>query len=176
MCGFLHAGIINAGGFLLNRLAPLYGQSPAVLHIVFGVGLLTTFLGASMMLTQNDIKKTLGYSTIGQMGYMIMECGLGAFALAIFHLIAHGLFKATIFLNSGEVIHAARREPRLPFKDVAEEQKDFSLLAWLTSPPRSAAAKYFLRFTASCAFRSSTHGIFDQLTRLSSAVQSCGPD
>jgi NADH-quinone oxidoreductase subunit L len=128
----LHAGIINAGGFLLNRLSPLYGQSPATLHVVFSVGLLTALLGASMMLTQNDIKKTLGYSTIGQMGYMIMECGLGAFALAVFHLIAHGLFKATIFLNCGNVIHAARQDPRIPKREMGEGPPDFSLLTWIT--------------------------------------------
>ena len=128
----LHAGIINAGGFLLNRLAPLYGLSSTTLHLVFVIGTMTALLGAGMMLTQNDIKKTLGYSTIGQMGYMIMECGLGAFALAVFHLIAHGLFKATIFLNCGHVIHAARQEPRLPPKDETTEQTDFSPLTWLT--------------------------------------------
>ncbi len=127
----LHAGIINAGGFLLNRLAPLYGLSPTTLHVVFAVGLLTALLGAAMMLTQNDIKKTLGYSTIGQMGYMIMECGLGAFALAVFHLIAHGLFKATIFLNCGNVIHLARQEPRLPHKTDAA-QWEFSGVTWAT--------------------------------------------
>lgn len=114
--GLLHAGIINAGGFLLTRLAPLYVQSPTTLHIVFFVGLATAVLGTSMMLVQNDIKKTLGYSTIGQMGYMIMECGVGAFSLAILHLIAHGLFKATIFLNCGNVIHETRQEPKRPTK------------------------------------------------------------
>ncbi len=132
----LHAGIINAGGFLLNRLAPLYGLSTVTLHVVFGVGALTAFLGACMMLTQNDIKKTLGYSTIGQMGYMIMECGLGAFGLAVFHLIAHGLFKATIFLNCGHVIHTARQDPRLPSSkslgNEPSEQTEFSYLIWLT--------------------------------------------
>ena len=110
----MHAGIVNAGGFLLNRLAPLYALSPDVLHIVFIVGAATVLLGASMMLVQNDIKKTLGFSTMGQMGYMIMECGLGAFALAIFHLIAHGLFKASLFLSAGTVIHSARHEPKFP--------------------------------------------------------------
>jgi NADH-quinone oxidoreductase subunit L len=114
--GLLHAGIINAGGFLLTRLAPLYVLSPPTLHVVFVVGLVTAVLGTSMMLVQNDIKKTLGYSTIGQMGYMIMECGVGAFSLAIFHLIAHGLFKGTIFLNCGNVIHETRHEPRWPEK------------------------------------------------------------
>lgn len=114
--GLLHAGIINAGGFLLNRLAPLYALSPATLHVVLFIGLATMLYGKSMMLVKNDIKKTLGYSTVGQMGYMMMECGLGAFSLAVFHLIAHGLFKATVFLNCGDVIHKARLEPEHPFK------------------------------------------------------------
>lgn len=128
----LHAGIINAGGFLLARLAPLFGLAPATLHVTFAIGLLTALLGAAMMLTQNDIKKTLGYSTIGQMGYMIMECGLGAFSLAVFHLIAHGLFKATIFLNCGSVIHLARREPRSPDKPDAHGPTAFSAIPWAT--------------------------------------------
>ncbi|MEP6958020.1 MAG: proton-conducting transporter membrane subunit, partial [Nitrospirota bacterium] len=113
----LHAGIINAGGFLINRLAPLFGLSSTTLHVAFVVGTLTAILGATMMLVQNDIKNTLGFSTIGQMGYMIMECGLGAFSLAVFHLIAHGLFKATMFLNCGNVIHKARQEPAFPTAD-----------------------------------------------------------
>lgn len=128
----LHAGIINAGGFLINRLAPLYGLSPTTLHVALVVGTLTAVLGATMMLAQNDIKKTLGFSTIGQMGYMIMECGLGAFSLAVFHLIAHGLFKATVFLNCGNVIHKARQDPESPHADPREEAKDFSSLTWST--------------------------------------------
>jgi NADH-quinone oxidoreductase subunit L len=128
----LHAGIINAGGFLINRLAPLFGLSSTTLHVAFVVGTLTAVLGATMMLAQNDIKKTLGFSTIGQMGYMIMECGLGAFSLAVFHLIAHGLFKATVFLNCGNVIHKARQEPHVPHVDQQEEEDNFSPLAWST--------------------------------------------
>src|SRR4029078_4908137 len=110
----LHAGIINAGGFLIKRLAPLFVLSSTTLHVAFTVGTLTAILGASMMLTQNDIKKTLGFSTIGQMGYMIMEWCLGAFGLGVFHLHAHGIFKATVFLNCGNVIHKARQEPAFP--------------------------------------------------------------
>ena len=128
----LHAGIINAGGFLLNRLAPLYGLSSTALHVIFIIGMLTAILGATMMLTQNDIKKTLGFSTIGQMGYMIMECGLGAFSLAVFHLIAHGLFKGTVFLNCGNVIHKARQEPSFPPVSQKGEGKGFSNLTWST--------------------------------------------
>ena len=128
----LHAGIINAGGFLINRLAPLFGLSSTTLHVALVVGALTAILGATMMLVQNDIKNTLGFSTIGQMGYMIMECGLGAFSLAVFHLIAHGLFKATMFLNSGNVIHKARQEPAFPHADPHAGEQEFSRLTWFT--------------------------------------------
>ncbi|HEX6725891.1 MAG TPA: proton-conducting transporter membrane subunit [Nitrospira sp.] len=128
----LHAGIINAGGFLINRLAPLFGMSTTTLHVAFVIGTLTAALGATMMLAQNDIKKTLGFSTIGQMGYMIMECGLGAFSLAVFHLIAHGLFKATVFLNCGNVIHKARQEPHFPHLDHEDGGAGFSRLTWMT--------------------------------------------
>jgi NADH-quinone oxidoreductase subunit L len=112
--GLLHAGLINGGGFLLNRLAPLYSSSSPTLHLVFVVGLITTVYGTAMMLAQNNIKKTLAYSTIGQMGFMIMECGVGAYSMAVFHLAAHGLFKATLFLNCGDVIRQARIKPALP--------------------------------------------------------------
>jgi NADH-quinone oxidoreductase subunit L len=128
----LHAGIINAGGFLINRLAPLFGLSSTTLHAAFFIGTLTAVLGASMMLAQNDIKNMLGFSTIGQMGYMVMECGLGAFALAVFHLIAHGLFKATVFLNSGNVIAKARSEPHFPNAELETDEESHSRLTWAT--------------------------------------------
>jgi NADH-quinone oxidoreductase subunit L len=114
----MHAGIVNAGGFLMNRFAPVYVHTGDVLHWVFVVGLVTALVGSVLMLTQNDIKKSLGYSTMGQMGFMIMECGVGAFSLAIYHLIAHGLFKGTLFLGAGGVIKAARDEDGVPKEDL----------------------------------------------------------
>jgi NADH-quinone oxidoreductase subunit L len=114
----MHAGIVNAGGFLINRFAPIYVNTADVLHYVFLVGLVTALTGSVLMLCQNDIKKQLGYSTMGQMGFMIMECGVGAFSLAIFHLIAHGLFKGTLFLGSGGVIAEARRHDGVPKDDM----------------------------------------------------------
>jgi len=128
----LHAGIVNAGGFLVNRLAPLYGMAPTTLHLLFVVGALTAIIGAASMLAQPSIKRTLVYSTMGQMGYMVMECGLGAFALAIFHLCAHGLFKATLFLNSGTNIHRARTEFKLPAHHAVRETPGFSFMTWGT--------------------------------------------
>jgi len=100
----MHAGVINAGGFLLARLSPWFIQQPTLLSYIFVIGLLTTLVGGFFMLTQVDIKKQLAYSTIGQMGYMVMQCGLGCFAAAVFHLIAHGFFKGSLFLHAGNVL------------------------------------------------------------------------
>ncbi|MFA9462437.1 NADH-quinone oxidoreductase subunit L [Thiohalorhabdus methylotrophus] len=131
----MHAGIVNAGGFLINRFAPVFIHTDVVLHAVFVVGLITAVIGSALMLTQNDIKKSLGYSTMGQMGFMIMECGVGAFSLAIYHLIAHGLFKGTLFLGSGRAIHAARQENGVPkdslYAFVVERQTTRTRLPWL---------------------------------------------
>lgn len=110
----MHAGIVNAGGFLLNRFAPVLIYTEGVLHWVFIVGLVTAVIGSVLMLAQSDIKKALGYSTMGQMGFMIMECGVGAFSLAVYHLIAHGLFKGTLFLGAGGVIGEARSNDGVP--------------------------------------------------------------
>ncbi len=114
----MHAGIVNAGGFIINRFAPVYVHAGEVLHLVFAVGLVTAILGSVLMLTQNDIKKSLGYSTMGQMGFMFVECGVGAFSLAIYHLIAHGLFKGTLFLGAGSIIGDARKHDGVPHDDV----------------------------------------------------------
>lgn len=98
---FMHAGIINAGGFLLVRLSPWFNQSSHVLILIFLVGALTLLLAGFFMLTQTDIKKQLAYSTMGQMGFMLLQISLGFYASAIFHLISHGLFKASLFLSAG---------------------------------------------------------------------------
>jgi NADH-quinone oxidoreductase subunit L len=100
----MHAGLINAGGFLLIRLSQLFVATPLTMGLVIVVGGFTAFYGTLIMLTRNDVKGKLVYSTMGQMGFMMLQCGLGAFALATFHIVAHGLFKATLFLSSGSVI------------------------------------------------------------------------
>jgi len=110
----MHAGIVNAGGFLINRFAPVFANTSDVLQWVFIVGFISAIIGSILMLVQNDIKKSLGYSTMGQMGFMIMECGIGAFSLAIYHLIAHGVFKGTLFLSTGSVINSARKNDGVP--------------------------------------------------------------
>jgi NADH-quinone oxidoreductase subunit L len=119
----MHAGLINAGGFLLIRLSPLFVAAPLTMGLVIVVGSFTAFYGTLIMLTRNDVKGKLVYSTMGQMGFMMLQCGLGAFALATFHIVAHGLFKATLFLSSGSVVQAKALNQHLaPASEPAFEQ------------------------------------------------------
>lgn len=104
----LHAGVINAGGFLVLRLADIVAPSEGALHILSLVGGATALFGSVVMLTQTSVKGALAYSTIAQMGFMMLECGLGAFAAALLHILAHSLYKAHAFLSSGSVIDLAR--------------------------------------------------------------------
>lgn len=131
----MHAGIVNAGGFLINRFAPVFVHSGDVLNWIFIVGLITAVFGSLLMLTQNDIKKALGYSTMGQMGFMIMECGIGAFSLAIYHMFAHGVFKGTMFLSAGSVINDARHDDGIPKDELytfaVEKQPNKERQPWL---------------------------------------------
>lgn len=133
----MHAGIVNAGGFIINRFSPVFMHAGEILHLVFAVGLITAILGSTLMLIQNDIKKSLGYSTMGQMGFMFVECGVGAFSLAIYHLIAHGLFKGTLFLSTGNVIGNARKQDGVPHDDVytfvVERKSAVSRLPWVVA-------------------------------------------
>jgi len=100
----MHAGIINAGGFLIVRLSPIVSLSPGALNALALVGVFTAFFASLIMLTQTSVKRSLAYSTIAQMGFMMLQCGLGAFALAVLHLVAHSLYKAHAFLASGSIV------------------------------------------------------------------------
>ena len=104
----MHAGLINGGGFLIVRFGPLYATQPVLLHGLFVVGLVTAIVGNFWKLIQTDIKRMLACSTLGQMGFMLMQCGMGLFAPAVSHLCWHGLFKAYLFLNAGSVVHEQR--------------------------------------------------------------------
>jgi NAD(P)H-quinone oxidoreductase subunit 5 len=104
----LHAGIINAGGFLLIRFSGLVSASPTAMNTLLVVGALTAIFGSLVMLTQTSIKVSLAYSTIAQMGFMMLECGLGMFSAAMLHIIAHSLYKAHAFLSSGETVKRAQ--------------------------------------------------------------------
>ncbi len=107
----IHAAtMVTAGVFMVARLSPLYNLSATAMDVVAVTGAATMVLGATIALTQYDIKRVVAYSTISQLGYMIMACGLGAYAAAIYHLFTHGAFKALLFLGCGSVIIALHHE------------------------------------------------------------------
>jgi NAD(P)H-quinone oxidoreductase subunit 5 len=104
----LHAGIINAGGFLALRFSPLLQLSAPSMDLLLIVGGFTALFASVVMLTQNAIKVALAWSTIAQMGFMLLQCGLGAWPAALLHIVAHSLYKAHAFLSSGSVVDIAR--------------------------------------------------------------------
>jgi NAD(P)H-quinone oxidoreductase subunit 5 len=100
----MHAGIVNAGGYLIIRTSPLVAMTPAAMTTLAMIGGFTACFAAVVMTTQTSVKKKLAYSTIAQMGFMLLQCGLGAFSAAMLHIIAHSLYKAYAFLTSGSVM------------------------------------------------------------------------
>lgn len=104
----MHAGLVNGGGFLIVKLAPLYAQLPNLLTTLFVIGLATALIGTLWKLMQSDVKRMLACSTMGQMGFMIAQCGLGLFPAAVAHLCWHGMFKSYLFLASGGVAQEKR--------------------------------------------------------------------
>lgn len=107
----IHAAtMVTAGVFMLARLSALYILAPVSMAVVAVVGGVTAFYAATIGLAQNDIKRVLAYSTISQIGYMFLACGVGAFSAGIFHLTTHAFFKALLFLGAGSVIHALSGE------------------------------------------------------------------
>jgi NAD(P)H-quinone oxidoreductase subunit 5 len=105
----MHAGVINAGGFLIIRLSPILTHAEWPHAILTLIGAWTAAYAGLIMITQNDIKKKLAYSTISQMGMMLFACGLGAYSIALLHIIGHSFYKAHAFLSTGEVVGESRK-------------------------------------------------------------------
>lgn len=110
----MHAGLVNAGGVAVALWAPVLVHAPYLFHGLFALGAATALIGSASMLVRPDIKRVLGASTVSQMGFMIMQCGLGAIAQALYHMVAHGLFKASLFLGAGSNVgsHKAQAAAR----------------------------------------------------------------
>ncbi|RKS99621.1 NADH dehydrogenase subunit L [Flavobacterium sp. 123] len=107
----IHAAtMVTAGIFMITRLNFLFDLTPDVQNIIAIVGAITALVAATIGLVQNDIKKVLAYSTVSQLGLMFLALGLGAYEVAVFHVITHAFFKACLFLGSGSVIHALHGE------------------------------------------------------------------
>ena len=112
----IHAAtMVTAGIYLIVRSHFFYDLTPFVLDFILGIGLVTSLITAFIGLRQNDIKKVLAYSTVSQLGFMVMALGVGAYVTAMFHLITHAFFKALMFLGAGSVIHAMGGEQDMRF-------------------------------------------------------------
>ena len=107
----IHAAtMVTAGVYMIVRCSAIYTHAPTAMFTVAIIGAATAIFAATIGLAQNDIKKVLAYSTVSQLGYMFLACGVGAFVAAIFHVITHAFFKALLFLGSGSVIHGMHHE------------------------------------------------------------------
>ncbi len=107
----IHAAtMVTSGIYLLARMSYLFVLSPTAMTVISAVGALTALFAATIAIAQNDIKKVLAYSTISQLGYMFLACGVGAFSAGVFHVITHAFFKALLFLGAGSVIHGMHEE------------------------------------------------------------------
>ena len=103
----IHAAtMVTAGVYMVARMNPLFSRAPIAMLVVAIVGAVTAFYSATIGLVQTDIKKVLAYSTVSQLGYMFLGCGVGSYAAGIFHLMTHAFFKGLLFLAAGSVIHA----------------------------------------------------------------------
>jgi NADH-quinone oxidoreductase subunit L len=107
----IHAAtMVTAGVYMIARTNAVFSMAPKALAVVAVVGAVTSIFAATMGLVQNDIKRVLAYSTVSQLGYMFLACGVGAFTAGVFHLMTHAFFKACLFLGSGSVIHSLSGE------------------------------------------------------------------
>jgi NADH-quinone oxidoreductase subunit L len=107
----IHAAtMVTAGVYLVVRCSAIYVNAPTAMFIIAIIGAATAIVAATIGLAQNDIKKVLAYSTVSQLGYMFLACGVGAWVVAIFHVMTHAFFKALLFLGSGSVIHGMHHE------------------------------------------------------------------
>ena len=156
---FMHAGLVNGGGILIVKFAPLMMSHPMLLTLLFVVGSISAILGTAWKLMQHDVKKMLACSTMAQMGFMMMQCGAGLFAAAIAHLCWHGLFKANLFLSSGSAVkqkksetHSSKVSPVMLITSLAGGLIAMSSFAFLThksiSPHEASSFVLFFAFIA----------------------------
>ena len=138
----IHAAtMVTAGVYMIARTHALFDRSPFALMVVAIVGAATALFAATIGLVQNDIKRVLAYSTISQLGYMFLGCGVAAYSAAIFHLKTHAFFKALLFLAAGSVIHALGGEQDL--RKMGGLRKKLPITFWTMTAAVFAIAGFF---------------------------------
>ena len=134
----MHAGVVNAGAILILRFSPSLGESIAAMTVVFIAGGVTLVYASAVRLVKPDVKGRLVFSTMAQMGFMILACGMGAFAAAVFHLIAHGLFKSALFLGAGSGVAREASQRAWPVPEATAWPRATAAIAVATIVPIAA--------------------------------------
>jgi NADH-quinone oxidoreductase subunit L len=138
----IHAAtMVTAGVYMVTRSNPIFLHAPDALLMVAVIGSLTAIFAATIGITQNDIKRVLAYSTVSQLGYMFMACGVAAFSAGIFHLMTHAFFKALLFLGAGSVIHALGGEQDM--RAMGGLRKYIPCTFWVMTAATFAIAGFF---------------------------------
>ena len=164
----MHAGIVNGGGYAVIRLSPLFEHAPAALNMLVIFGALTASTGLLVMWTQTTVKKSLAWSTVSQMGCMILQCGLGAFGLALIHILGHGFYKAHAFLLSGTA--SKNLQPKSPAGSARALVATFLLSLLLSAGALFAVTDLFEMSLSSCP-----GGIVSLSVVVLGLSQLCGP-
>src|SRR5260370_16066438 len=138
--------MVTAGVYVVARSHILFAHAPTAMLVVAIVGCATAFFAATIGLVQTDIKRVLAYSTVSQLGYMFLACGVGAFSAGIFHLMTHAFFKALLFLAAGSVIHAIRGEQDMNRMGGLSKKIRWTYVTMLTATLAIAGFPPFARF------------------------------
>jgi NADH-quinone oxidoreductase subunit L len=164
----IHAAtMVTAGVYMMCRMSYMYGVSDVAMTVVATIGAATALFAATIALVQNDIKKVLAYSTVSQLGFMVLAVGVGAFTAAVFHLMTHAFFKACLFLGSGSVIHGMHHEQDIRMMGGLKKKMPLTALTFFISCLAIAGIPLFAGFFSKdeilfVAFTSSHHGMAPQ--------------
>ncbi len=143
----IHAAtMVTAGVYMMCRLSPMYVQSDVAMNVVASIGAATALFAATIAVVQRDLKKILAYSTVSQLGYMVLAVGVGAFSAAIFHLMTHAFFKALLFLCAGSVMHAMHGELDVYKMGGLRKQMPITALTFLVGALAIAGVPIFAGF------------------------------
>jgi NADH-quinone oxidoreductase subunit L len=143
----IHAAtMVTAGIYMIARLHVVFAMSPTAMQVVATLGALTALFAATIALVQTDIKKVLAYSTVSQLGFMVLALGVGAFATAIFHVMTHAFFKALLFLGAGSVIHGMSGEQNIEKMGGLKDKMPITFWTFLIGTLAIAGAPGFAGF------------------------------
>ena len=183
----MHAGVVNAGAILILRFSPLIGASTLAMSLIFCAGVVTVVFASMVRMVKPDVKGRLVFSTMAQMGFMFLACGLGAYSAAVFHLVSHGLFKSALFLGAGSGVGREAKQRLWPTRQIPHPVQAAAIILvaviipvaaivtartifGLVLSPASQGLQLFVVFTAGIALGTALWTHFTAATAIVGAV------